>query len=340
LQALCDGATIARDCARRYQIPRADHPTLAPRARFAAPAIDQDNFVPELPEVETVRRGLQPVMEGARIVKLDARRPDLRRPLPKDFAKRVEGETVLGIGRRAKYLTVDLSSGDVLLMHLGMSGSFRVGQENKAADKAATPGTFHHPRSPAAAHDHVVFHMSSGATVTFNDPRRFGLMLLVPRAELAAHPLMREIGPEPLGNAFDAALLAAACTGRKTSLKAALLDQTVVAGLGNIYVCEALHLAHLSPKRRASTIATRSAPNARAEALVEAIKAVLNAAIRAGGSSLRDHRQTDGELGYFQHHFRVYDREGAPCPTPGCKGKVKRIVQNGRSTFFCPVCQK
>ncbi len=204
--------------------------------------------MPELPEVETVRRGLQPVMEGARIVKLDARRPDLRRPLPKDFAKRVEGKTVLGIGRRAKYLTVDLSSGDVLLMHLGMSGSFRVGHEDEAADKAATPGAFHHPRSPAAAHDHVVFHMSSGATVTFNDPRRFGLMLLVPRAELAAHPLMRELGPEPLGNEFDAALLAAACAGRKTSLKAALLDQTVVAGLGNIYVCEALHGAHLSPQ--------------------------------------------------------------------------------------------
>jgi formamidopyrimidine-DNA glycosylase len=296
----------------------------------------QDIFVPELPEVETVRRGLQPVMEGARIIKLDARRPDLRRPLPKDFAKRVEGKTVLGIGRRAKYLTVDLSSGDVLLMHLGMSGSFRVGHE----DKVATPGVFHHPRSPAAAHDHVVFHMSSGATVTFNDPRRFGLMLLVPRAELEAHPLMREIGPEPLGNEFDAALLAAGCAGRKTSLKAALLDQTVVAGLGNIYVCEALHRAHLSPKRRASTIATRGAPNARAEALVDAIKAVLNAAIKAGGSSLRDHRQTDGELGYFQHHFRVYDREGEPCVTPGCTGTVKRIVQNGRSTFFCPVCQK
>jgi formamidopyrimidine-DNA glycosylase len=291
--------------------------------------------VPELPEVETVRRGLQPVMEGARIVRLEARRPDLRRPLPADFARRVEGQTVTGIGRRAKYLTVDLSSGDVLLMHLGMSGSFRVSHEAKD-----TPGVFHHPRSAAPAHDHVVFHMSSGATVTFNDPRRFGLMLLMPRAELASHPLMREVGPEPLGNAFDAGLLAAACAGKKTSLKAALLDQTVVAGLGNIYVCEALHRAHLSPRRRAATIATRGAPNARATALVDAIKAVLNAAIEAGGSSLRDHRQTDGELGYFQHHFRVYDREGEPCVTPGCRGTVKRIVQNGRSTFFCPICQK
>jgi formamidopyrimidine-DNA glycosylase len=292
--------------------------------------------VPELPEVETVRRGLQPAMEGARFVKVEARRPDLRRPLPTDFVRRVEGKTVTGIGRRAKYLTVDLSSGEVLLMHLGMSGSFRVSHD----DKHGSPGAFHHPRSVASAHDHVVFHMSSGATVTFNDPRRFGLMLLVPRTELAEHPLMREVGPEPLGNAFDAKLLATACADKKTSLKAALLDQTVVAGLGNIYVCEALHLAHVSPKRRASTIATRGAPNPRALALVDAIKAVLNAAIKAGGSSLRDHRRTDGELGYFQHHFRVYDREGEPCVTPGCKGTVKRIVQNGRSTFFCPVCQK
>ncbi len=166
-------------------------------------------------------------------------------------------------------------------------------------------------------------------------------MLIVPRRDLASHPLMREVGPEPLGNAFDANLLAAACRNKKTSLKAALLDQTVVAGLGNIYACEALHRARLSPKRRASTIATRTgAPNARALALVDAIKSVLNEAIKAGGSSLRDHRQTDGELGYFQHHFGVYDREGEPCVTPGCRGKVKRIVQNGRSTFFCPVCQR
>jgi formamidopyrimidine-DNA glycosylase len=292
--------------------------------------------VPELPEVETVRRGLAPVMEGARIVRVEARRPDLRQPLPRDFAKRLEGQTVTGIGRRAKYLTADLASGDVLLMHLGMSGSFRVSHD----DKKVTPGEFHHPRGAASAHDHVVFHMSSGATVTFNDPRRFGLMLIVPRCDLAAHPLMREVGPEPLGNAFDAGLLAAACKAKKTSLKAALLDQTVVAGLGNIYVCEALHRARLSPKRRASTIAIRTgAPNARANVLVDAIKAVLNDAIRAGGSSLRDHRRTDGELGYFQHHFRVYDREGEPCVTPGCRGTVKRIVQNGRSTYFCPTCQ-
>ena len=293
--------------------------------------------MPELPEVETVRRGLQPVMEGARIVKAEARRGDLRRPLPKDFVKRLEGRTVTGLGRRAKYLLADLSSGEVLMMHLGMSGSFRVTQEN--GEK--TPGEFHHPRAEDRAHDHIVFHMSSGARIAFNDPRRFGLMLLVPRTELADHPLMKQVGPEPLGNAFDAAMLAAACRGKKTSLKAALSDQKVVAGLGNIYVCEALHRARLSPKRQASTIATRAgAPTARAEVLVTAIKAVLQDAIKAGGSSLRDHRRTDGELGYFQHHFRVYDREGEPCVTPGCKGTVKRIVQSGRSTFYCPTCQK
>ena len=293
--------------------------------------------MPELPEVETVRRGLQPVMEGARMLKVEARRPDLRRPLPKDFVKRLEGRTVTGLGRRAKYLLADLSSGDVLLMHLGMSGSFRVTQDGNAK----MPGDFHYPRSEDRAHDHVIFHMSSGARIAFNDPRRFGLMLLVPRTELAEHPLMREVGPEPLGNAFDAAMLAAACHGKQTSLKAALLDQTVVAGLGNIYVCEALHRAFQSPKRQASTIATRKGePNERSDKLVDAIKAVLGDAIKAGGSSLRDHRQTSGELGYFQHHFRVYDREGERCVTPGCPGTVKRIVQSGRSTFYCPTCQK
>jgi formamidopyrimidine-DNA glycosylase len=293
--------------------------------------------MPELPEVETVRRGLAPVMEGARFVKVEANRPDLRRPFPKDFIKRLTGKTVTGLGRRAKYLLADLSSGDVLMMHLGMSGSFRVAKDGRAK----TPGKFHHPRSEARAHDHVVFHMSSGAQVIFNDPRRFGLMLLVARSELSEHPLMREVGPEPLGNAFDAALLARACAGKKTSLKAALSDQKVVAGLGNIYVCEALHRARLSPKRRASTLATRSgAPTEHAERLVEAIKAVLNDAIAAGGSSLRDHRRTDGELGEFQHNFRVYDREGERCVTPGCAGTVKRIVQGARSTFFCATCQK
>jgi formamidopyrimidine-DNA glycosylase len=293
--------------------------------------------MPELPEVETVRRGLEPAMEGARFVKVEARRPDLRWPLPKDFSRRIEGLVVTGLGRRGKYLLADLSSGDVLLMHLGMSGSFRVA----ANGGEKTPAEFHHERSNDFGHDHVVFHMSSGATITFNDPRRFGFMKLVPRHDLDRDPLMRSLGPEPLGNAFDAALLANACAGKKTSLKAALLDQKVVAGLGNIYVCEALHRARLSPKRRASTIASKNgAGNERAERLVEAVRAVLNDAIKQGGSSLRDHRQTTGELGYFQHHFRVYDREGARCPTKGCGGTVKRIVQSGRSTFFCPVCQK
>jgi formamidopyrimidine-DNA glycosylase len=293
--------------------------------------------MPELPEVETVRRGLQPVMEGARFAKVEARRGDLRWPLPKDFVARLEGKTVAGLGRRAKYLLADLSSGDVLLMHLGMSGSFRVfrGGDEKVA------GKYHHERSKHLAHDHVVFHMGNGAVVTFNDPRRFGSMKIIPRAQLDEEPLLRALGPEPLGNAFDAAMLARACKGKKTSLKAALSDQKIVAGLGNIYVCEALHRALLSPKRRASTIATKSGlPNERAQRLVDAIKAVLMEAIEAGGSSLRDHRRTNGELGDFQHNFRVYDREGKPCPTPGCRGIIKRIVQTGRSTFFCPVCQR
>jgi formamidopyrimidine-DNA glycosylase len=293
--------------------------------------------MPELPEVETVRRGLAPVMEGARFERVEARRGDLRWPLPKDFAARLEGTTVTGLGRRAKYLLADLSSGDVLLMHLGMSGSFRVSHDGGGT----TPGAYHHERSKHATHDHVVFSMSSGARISFNDPRRFGSMKIVPRAKLDQEPLLRALGPEPLGNEFDAAMLARACNGKKTSLKAALSDQRVVAGLGNIYVCEALHRARLSPRRRASTVATRAGqPNERAEKLVEAIRAVLHDAIKAGGSSLRDHRQTSGELGLFQHNFRVYDRTGKPCPTPACNGTIKRVVQTGRSTFFCPVCQR
>lgn len=293
--------------------------------------------MPELPEVETVRRGLAPVMEGARFLKVETNRRDLRQPLPEDFAERLEGQTVTRLSRRAKYLLAELSSGDVLMMHLGMSGSFRVTKERGEH----TPGRFHHERSTARAHDHVVFHMSSGARITFNDPRRFGLMLLVHRDELPGHPLMREVGPEPLDDDFDAAAIARACARKKTSLKAALSDQKVVAGLGNIYVCEALHRARLSPRRAAATLADRNGrPTARAHALVAAIKAVLKDAIRAGGSSLRDHRRTDGELGDFQHRFRVYDRAGEPCPTPGCQGVIRRIVQGGRSTFFCPMCQK
>jgi formamidopyrimidine-DNA glycosylase len=295
--------------------------------------------MPELPEVETVRRGLAPAMEGARLLKVEVRDRRLRWPLAKDFEKRLTGKTVEGLGRRAKYLLADLSSGDVLMMHLGMSGSFRVSQNSNEAGGGGQIAKYHHEKSKSAAHDHVVFHMSNGATVTFNDPRRFGSMKLVPRAKLDREPLLRALGPEPLGNEFDGAMLARACTAKKTSLKAALSDQKIVAGLGNIYVCEALFRARLSPKRRASTIADRNGkPNERAVALVDAIKAVLHDAIKAGGSSLRDHRRADGSLGDFQHSFRVYDREGAPCPN--CKGKIKRIVQTGRSTFYCPSCQK
>jgi formamidopyrimidine-DNA glycosylase len=293
--------------------------------------------MPELPEVETVRRGLQPAMEGSKIVKAEARRKDLRFPFQKDFIARLQGQTVTGLGRRAKYLMADLGSGDVLLMHLGMSGSFRVleGGHND------TPGQFHHSRSEDRAHDHVVFHMSSGASIVFNDPRRFGYMKIIARNALEDEPLLKGLGPEPLGNEFDAAMLARSCFNKKTSLKAALLDQRVVAGLGNIYVCEALYRSQLSPRRLAATLATKKAePTDHAVRLVNAIHSVLNQAIKAGGSSINDHRLTSGELGYFQHSFQVYDREGEKCQTKDCSGIVRRFVQNGRSTFWCPKCQK
>ncbi|MEZ0222211.1 bifunctional DNA-formamidopyrimidine glycosylase/DNA-(apurinic or apyrimidinic site) lyase [Tardiphaga sp. 1201_B9_N1_1] len=293
--------------------------------------------MPELPEVETVRRGLQPAMEGSKITRLDLRRKDLRFPFQPDFADRLQGRTVASLGRRAKYLLADLDSGDVLLMHLGMSGSFRVVSD----ENNVMPGAFHHPRSDERAHDHVVFHMSSGPSVIYNDPRRFGFMKIFARSEIENEPFLKDIGPEPLGNEFDAAMLAGATAGKKTSLKAALLDQRVVAGLGNIYVCEALFRSHLSPRRLAATLATKKGePTDHSRRLVTAIHEVLNQAIKAGGSSLRDHRQTDGELGYFQHSFQVYDREGEPCQTDGCSGIVKRFVQNGRSTFWCPKCQR
>jgi formamidopyrimidine-DNA glycosylase len=301
--------------------------------------------MPELPEVETVRRGLQPVMEGSKIVKAEVRRKDLRFPFQKDFVARLTGQTVTGLGRRAKYLMADLASGDVLLMHLGMSGSFRVITD----EEQEAPGKFHHGRGKDRAHDHVVFQMSSGAAVVFNDPRRFGYMKIIGRKALDQEPLLNGLGPEPLGNEFDAAMLARSCANKKTSLKSALLDQRVVAGLGNIYVCEALYRSHLSPRRLAATLATKAGqgrgvaggePTEHARRLVNAIHAVLNQAIKAGGSSLRDHRQTDGELGYFQHSFQVYDREGEKCQTEACGGIVRRFTQNGRSTFWCPKCQK
>ena len=293
--------------------------------------------MPELPEVETVRRGLQPAMEGAKILKAEARRKDLRFPFQKDFTARLEGQTVTGLGRRAKYLMADLGSGDVLLMHLGMSGSFRVLDDGGSN----TPGEFHYPRSEDRAHDHVVFHMSSGAAIVFNDPRRFGYMKIIARNALEDEPLLKGLGPEPLGNEFDAAMLARSCASKKTSLKAALLDQRVVAGLGNIYVCEALFRSHLSPRRLAATLATKKGePTDHSKRLVASIHDVLNQAIKAGGSSISDHRLTSGELGYFQHSFQVYDREGEKCRTAGCSGIVRRFVQNGRSTFWCPKCQK
>ncbi len=293
--------------------------------------------MPELPEVETVRLGLVPVMEGAVVERLEARRANLRWPLPDRFAERMKERKIVRLRRRAKYLLADLDKDETLIMHLGMSGSFRV----LLGNEETSPGEFMYPRSVASNHDHVVFHMSPRATVTFNDPRRFGAMLLSDTAGLAEHALFIGVGPEPLSEELSPAYLAKKCAGRKTSLKAALLDQRIVAGLGNIYVSEALHLAHLSPKRAAGVLADRKgAPTDAGERLVPAIKKLIAAAIEAGGSSLRDHKKTDGELGMFQHRFRVYDREGVKCPTRGCKGKIRQIVQNARSTYYCPVCQR
>ncbi|PPD43465.1 MAG: DNA-formamidopyrimidine glycosylase [Methylocystis sp.] len=289
--------------------------------------------MPELPEVETVRRGLAPALVGARILRAEQRRPDLRFPFPDNFAARLAGRRILGLRRRAKYLLADLDGGETLVMHLGMSGSFRVDGDIQ--------GAFHHPRDKSAAHDHVVLHMENGGRVTYNDPRRFGFMLLVQSNGLDAHKLFQGLGVEPLDEALDASFLAHAFRGRAAPAKALLLDQRVIAGLGNIYVCEALHRCGISPLRAGGKLVTAAGrPGALLARLPQAIKEVLADALAAGGSSLRDHRQADGSLGYFQHSFRVYDREGAACPTPGCKGTVARAVQSGRSTFYCPQCQK
>ena len=295
--------------------------------------------MPELPEVETVRRGLQPVMEGARIVSVETRRPDLRFPFPPGFARRLSGKKIVSLGRRAKYLTAEIEGGPMLICHLGMSGSFRIEGE----DGASAPGVFHHERSKAAAHDHVVFHIASPrgeiSRVVFNDPRRFGFMLFADSNN--EHPMLAGLGVEPTGNALDGALLSGLLRGRKAPLKAALLDQTLIAGLGNIYVSEALWRAGLSPRRLAGTIvAANGRVTERAERLAVAIRSVIADAIEAGGSSLRDYVRADGSLGYFQHSFSVYDREGEPCRKSGCKGTIARIVQSGRSTFYCPVCQR
>lgn len=294
--------------------------------------------MPELPEVETVRRGLAPVMEDAVITRLQLNRADLRFPFPPDFAGKVTGQRIVSMGRRAKYLLVDLQSGDVIIMHLGMSGSFRTVDGD-------TPGQFHHARNRQTAHDHVIFHLRCAdgrpAQVIYNDPRRFGFMQLTQRGQLDEHASFRDMGVEPVGNALSANELSARLAGRQTSLKAALLDQKVIAGLGNIYVCEALWRSNLSPRRAAGTLVLKSGqPSARAERLTDCIKQVISEAIEAGGSSLRDHAQTDGSLGYFQHSFAVYDQEGETCSKAGCGGTIRRIVQSGRSTFYCPKCQR
>jgi formamidopyrimidine-DNA glycosylase len=275
--------------------------------------------MPELPEVEATRRRIHRSMVSARIEAVDLHRPDLRRPFPRGFARRLAGQTVVSLTRRGKYLLASLSSGDTVLMHLGMSGSFRT--MGHAQQRNARPGL--------DAHDHVVFHMSSGRSVVFNDPRRFGVMDLIQSRELSVHPVLARLGPEPLSSEFDAATLARTCRGRRTSLKAALLDQRVVAGLGNIYASEALHLAGLSPRRSAAILATRGgAPRQPAHRLVAAIKHVLEKAIaRQSARSLDD-------------RFLVYDREGERCVRAGCRGTIRRRTQGGRSTFYCPACQR
>jgi formamidopyrimidine-DNA glycosylase len=296
--------------------------------------------MPELPEVETVRRGLAPAMEGARLQRLELRRPDLRFPLPRDFAARVEGRRIAALSRRAKYLLIEFDDDLTLIAHLGMSGSFRI----EAEEGANLPGVFHHERSKDEKHDHVVFHLdrSEGVVrVVYNDPRRFGFMELMARSELDTYPAFRDLGPEPVGNILSADYLATRFAGRSQPLKGALLDQKVIAGLGNIYVCEALWRSHLSPTRKVSTLVTsKGRPKPELALLTQSIREVIADAIEAGGSSLRDHIQADGTLGYFQHSFRTYDREGEPCLKDGCGGTVERIVQSGRSTFYCRACQK
>jgi formamidopyrimidine-DNA glycosylase len=296
--------------------------------------------MPELPEVETVRRGLQPFVEGAMIASAVINRPNLRFPFPDRLVQTIEGSSITALERRAKYLIWHLSNGHSLIAHLGMSGSFRI-----VSEEDYTPGAFHHARSLAKAHDHFVLTMQrSGTTETriiYNDPRRFGFLLMTPTAELANHKLMRDIGLEPLGNSFDGDALFERYAGKGTSLKAALLDQSLIAGIGNIYACEALWAAKLSPLRAAGSLAKNNAKKSRgADDLADSIRNVLTRAIEAGGSTLRDHRQADGELGYFQHSFNVYGRTGEPCRHTDCSELIERIVQNGRSTFFCASCQK
>ncbi len=286
--------------------------------------------MPELPEVETVRRGLQPAMEGKRILRSQTRRKDLRFPFPANFNQRLEGARVKRLGRRAKYLVGELSTGEALIMHLGMTGRFTVAGPRKPGRQ---PGRFHHDAGEDDKHDHVVFEMQGGARVTFNDARRFGFMDLWALDDLDHYPGFEGMGPEPISNGFSAAYLEEAFAGKKTPVKAALLDQRVVAGLGNIYVCEALFRAGLNPKKLAGVIRRD-----RLEKLAVEIRNVIEEAIEAGGSTISDFATTSGELGYFQHRFQVYDREGDACMV--CEKPVKRLVQSGRSTFYCTTCQK
>ena len=299
--------------------------------------------MPELPEVETVKRGLAPVMEGARIQSVVLNRENLRFPFPDGFVQKLEGRDILQLHRRAKYLLMDIEGGCVVIMHLGMSGSFRV----EEIASITSPGEFHQARSRDQKHDHVVFELIAKGEenishqVIYNDPRRFGFMLMTSQADLSAHKMLCDLGVEPLGNSLRPEYLAEKFAGKQAPLKAALLDQKIIAGLGNIYVCEALWRVGLSPKRQAATLVRNNGrPGAKLEPLIEAIRDILSQAIKSGGSSLNDHAQVDGSLGYFQHRFNAYDREGEPCPKAKCQGEIQRITQSGRSTFYCPTCQK
>jgi formamidopyrimidine-DNA glycosylase len=290
--------------------------------------------MPELPEVETIRRGLVSAMQGRRIVSVTLRRGDLRFPLPERFAERLEGRRVQDLARRAKYLLAHLDNADTLLVHLGMSGRITVLPRAGRARRAVRDG------QGEGAHDHVIFAMENGTRIVYADPRRFGMMDLVAARDLDRYWLLKDLGAEPLGEGFHSAYLAHALHRRRTSLKAALLDQRTIAGLGNIYACEALFRAGLSPRRIAATVAPKGRPTLRSDAIVAAVRSVLTDALAAGGSTLRDYARADGTLGYFQHAFEVYDREGHPCPRPGCGGTVKRIVQGARASYFCPRCQR
>lgn len=286
--------------------------------------------MPELPEVETVRRGLEPVLTGRRLSRVAAKRPDLRFPFPPRFAERLQGARVTALQRRAKYLLAPLDTGEILVAHLGMSGRFVV---HPAQTPERTLGDFYYAEPPDPAHTHVEFETDAGDRIDYNDPRRFGYMELIAAGEAALHPFFRDLGPEPLGNEFSASRLRTALKNKTQNIKSALLDQRVVAGLGNIYVCEALFRARIDPRREAGRVSP-----ARLEALARHIRDVLNEAIAAGGSSLRDYAQADGALGYFQHRFKIYDREAEPCSV--CGAKIRRIPQGGRSTFFCAKCQR